>query len=101
MAVFVLILWPKVSYHYKGKGQTRKSGTFIGGLHPSPAIPNGGAIGNTSNDTGGDIILTTTSPRMLAKQVTELQRLVQEKERELDEYKFNRVDENTTNITTS
>ncbi len=99
MTVFLLILWPKVGYHYKLKGKKKNTTTFIGGLHPSTSIPNGGTLGDTSNETGGDIILTTTSPKMLVKQVTELQRLLQEKERELDQYKCNHVNESTTNIT--
>lgn len=102
MNIFSLIFWPKVRFHNKQKEEKTKTNTFIGGLNPpgSPTIPDGGTLVDAADATG-EVIYTTTSPRILARQVTELQRLLKEKDRELNEYKCNRTDENTESIVTS
>ena len=102
MNIFFLIFWPKVRFHNQQKGEKTKTNNFIGGLNPpgSPTIPDGGTLIDAPDATG-EVIYTTTSPRILARQVTELHRLLKEKDRELNECKCNRADENTKSLVTS
>lgn len=80
MNTLFLLFVPKLRFHYAKKKAKKKTNGCIGGLdlETSPVIP--GA--EMSMGVQGDMILTTASPRILAAQVTELRRLLQEKERQ-------------------
>lgn len=80
MNILILIFVPKIRFHYTKK----EDAVFIGGLNTS----------NTRKSGPGDIIVTTTSARILAKQVAELQKLLQEKEQQESDDKCNCMDEN-------
>jgi hypothetical protein len=92
MNILILIFVPKIRFHSAKK----ESEIFIGGLNREVS-------GKASDKSGtGEIILTTTSARILAKQVAELQKLLQEKEQQESDYKCNCCkDANTQSIVSS
>ena len=69
MNILLLIFVPKIRFHYFVKENSKSVSTFIGEI-----------TGNQEGD--GEVILTTQSARTLAKQVTELQKLLREKEQQ-------------------
>jgi len=90
MNILLLMFVPKIRYHYNRNDKNKINNTFIGGVATSAgntpgvstSVPHGALVNSqdVSSNNIGEKILTTQSARTLAKQVTELQKLLREKE---------------------